>query len=215
MKKLITTALILISIPVFSQNYTDSLSKPIPFEIGISVNQLLAKNDNIENRTGFGISLKRIWRADKKINIISGIVFNQIHYLEKTIITDNSTYYKNMDFRLYDFVLPFIIRANFGNKYKLYVEAGPSVDFMPFLIGKGTEIYTTYTGNIRSSEISGEFGAQNLNLSLNAGIGFKFPVKKLNFFVASNYHLFIFDNILKDIKYTNALLSFSLGMYFN
>jgi hypothetical protein len=186
----------------YSQNNEGNNFKFPPLEIGLNINQLKANDKDIENKMGFGVSICRIWFPEKRISIVSGLLFSQTRYFENYISSGQYSNYKDMTFSLYSFSVPLLLRANFGHTYKIFAETGPSFDLMPVLRGNGIEVTYPPIGNNYETKISGGFDHDLTAFGANFGIGLKFPLKSLKMIIGSSYHCDL-NTILE--KRTNTL----------
>ncbi len=170
-----------------SNSYCQNSIRIPTIEIDIGINHLLGNNE-IEPKLGFGMSIKRIWFSDNKINLVSGLLFEKTKYFDDYVQCGHFCHYENIKYNIYSFLIPFMLRANAGKKYRLFIESGPTFEVIPFKWGKGTEISYSPLSNTSETEISGYFEHDLTDFGVNIGIGIIFPINNYNFIFISTYH---------------------------
>ena len=173
----------LLNFDLFSQ---ESLKIPT-IELGLGVNHLTKFND-VDTKIGFGLSVKRIWFPEKKINLISGLIFEKTKYFDDYVQCGQYCNYRDMKFNIYSFSIPLMLRANIGKIYKIFLETGPAFEIVPFKYGKGIEVTYPPMSSIVENEISGDFEHDLTDFGVNVGLGFIFPVNNLKLIFGSTYH---------------------------
>jgi hypothetical protein len=173
---------LLVRIQSFAQN---DLFRHI--EPGVSLNHLTGNMEAGE--TGFGLSIRKIWFDAKKVNLISGLLFEKTKYHEDYLLCGPNCSYRDINFSLYSFSIPLMARLNFGKKHIFFIEGGPTIDVIPINHGKGTyHIYDMLTGVSSENEISGNFDHDYLYLGVNSGLGIIFPLSTINLLASLHYH---------------------------
>lgn len=172
---------------LISNSFCQDTIRTPTFEIKFGINHLSDRKE-IETKSGFGISLKRIWFSDNRINLVSGLLFEKTRYFDDYMQCGHFCHYENMKFNIYSFIIPLMARANAGNKYRFFIESGPSFEIIPLKWGKGTEVSYPPPGNRSETGISGDFEHDYTDFAANIGFGFLFPVNNYNFIVSSTYH---------------------------
>ena len=209
MKHIQCLLLLFISHLAFSQ--TKSF---LPVEISIGGNQLLS-NDEITPKNGINLSVLKISRLDKRINILTGLSFASIRYYDAYINCGHFCYYKDMNVSMYELSIPIFVRLNTGNKYKFFFESGPSLEIVPIKSGKGIEVSSLPT-SVSSTEkdVTINLDHETIDLGLTIGLGCIVPIYEQSLVLSLVYH-----NSYKSFNNTTTMLSeyfsFSLGIIFN
>ncbi len=199
-----------ISTPLFSQNN----AKISPVELGLGINRLTTHN-GANTKIGFGLSVKKIWFSQKKLNLISGVVFEKTKYFDDYVNGGNYYHYKNMTFNIYSFSVPLMLRVNTGNACRFFLETGPSFEIIPLKYGKGIEVTYPPTSNTTETEMSGDFDHDYIDFGANVGLGFVFPVNNLKIVISSTYHnslKYLFSNQQDELT---EYLTLKLGVLIN
>ncbi|MCD4679229.1 MAG: PorT family protein [Bacteroidales bacterium] len=207
---LINFVLWLIIFPSYGQNNV----KIRTIELGLGINHL-TKNSEADPKIGFGLAVKKIWFSEKKINLISGLNFEKIKYFDDYIQCGQYCNYKDMKFNIYTFSIPFMLRVNMGNTYKVIIEAGPTFEIIPLKYGKGIEVTYPPASSTTETDISGDFEHDFTDFGANIGLGFLFPVNNLKIIISSTYHNSITSLIQMQHDELAEYLSIKLGFLIN
>lgn len=189
--------------PSYGQDIPES---PWQIEIGAGINHILTHVDGVEKRVGIGISIKKIWLPEKRYNIISGLVVENTKYYDNNIHCPGHlcTYKDGIKFNTYYLIIPLMFRYNLGNKYKIFMEAGPSFEIVPFKWGKGIEsTYFPISGDVKEIKISGDFEHDFIDAGLNSGLGVIFPLRNYNIILSLGYHNSFISLIESEAKQNN------------
>ncbi len=184
MKYIILALLVIMFLPNSFCQDSPGIQK---FELAIGSNHLLSKNE-IEPKPGFGVSIKKIWLPGKKINIVSGLLFEKTKYLDDDVQCGHYCYYKDMKFNVYSFSIPLMLRANTGSKYKLFIETGPALEIIPLKWGKGIEVLDPPLSSATENEISADFEHDIIGFGMNIGFGISLPVNNHRIVLGAAYH---------------------------
>jgi hypothetical protein len=197
MKQVFLMAIILFSKYGYCQNDDKPKFKLPPLEITFNINKLDAnvdistnEFDNVsENKVGFGLNINRIWMPEKRFSIITGLNYNHLRYFSKYFYLSHQASYINTDFNIMLFSIPLLLRASIGSTYKFFLEAGPTLNYIIDIYGKGTEITynqfsqakdTIYNNNTGSAFEQRPFGGI-------VGLGLRFNVAKVKLILSGAY----------------------------
>jgi hypothetical protein len=146
---LVIGLIIVISIQSFGQN-----KKKFFFdEFNISINRTNLKNENTEDRFGFGFGIYHSFMSDKKINLIFGFEFNRTRQFKIRMYEGHFAHSSDLTYKINCLSIPIGVRYNLGHKIKIFVEAGGYADLILSSHRKGTmHTYPPYKG-IQISEI--------------------------------------------------------------
>lgn len=179
--------LLLFVIILNQSSYSQENNKKSAIEIDFGINHLLSKYD-IETKTGFGVSIKKVWFSETRFNLISGILFEKTKYYKAYDQCGHFCHYEDMTYNLYSFAIPLMLRANAGEKYRVFIQIGPAFEITPLKWGKGIEVLYPPNTNTTEAEISADFEHEIIDFGANLGIGITFPIKHHKFVLTSAYH---------------------------
>ncbi|MBI2280067.1 MAG: hypothetical protein HYU68_05195 [Bacteroidetes bacterium] len=179
--------LILILIPktilIFSQE-----NKPFPFnEFSVSINRTNLKDDNTENKIGFGIGTYHTFLSEKKINLKIGIEYNRTSQLKKYVYESHFANSSDVYYYINSISIPFTTKINFGNKAKLLIETGLFTDLNIGAKRKGT--MHSYLPYLKYTESKFEENTQisAINYGFSVGIGINVPLFKYRLTIKPEY----------------------------
>lgn len=93
-------------------------------EINISVNRTTLKNDNTQNRTGFGLGVYRSFWPQKTINLVFGMEYNHTGQFKKLMYQGRFASATNVTYHLNLISVLLGARCNVGKSIRFFVEAG-------------------------------------------------------------------------------------------
>lgn len=183
-------------------------------EINLGVNYLL-ENNNIKPKLNFGMSIKSIWFPKKTFNLISGLLFEKTKYLDSFVQCSHYCYYRDMEFNIYSFSIPLMLRAYSGEKQVLFIETGPTFEIIPFKWGKGIEVSHFPNSNPVETNISGDFEHSLTDFGVNIGIGARFQIENYKFVMTFTYHNSIKLILQKQQNNLTEYCTLKIGTYIN
>lgn len=159
-------------------------------EINISANRTNLKNDNTDDRNGFGLGVSHSFMSEKRLNIILGIEYNRTSQFKKSIYEGHFTSSKDVTYTLNSLSVPFLVRFNFGYKGSFFVETGFFSDFMISSNRKGTK-NSFYSVNSQPPAYHETQFNENARLQTSAGISFglgtRIPIGKNELIIKPDY----------------------------
>lgn len=120
----------------------------------------------------FGSSIQ--WSINKTISLRSGLIYEKIGFYEiKNIIGNNANSLGTAKFNsdLYYYRLPLLLRANFGNKTKFFINAGANISTLSM-----AHYYVKSEIINMDLTIKGNF--KDINFGFTAGTGLSIPISK-------------------------------------
>jgi hypothetical protein len=148
-------------------------------EFNLSINKSDLKDDNTENRYGFGLGMYHSFRSNNIVNIVLGIEYNMTSQFKKYMTMGITSHIEDVTYHLNDLSIPLLIRINYGNKTKLFFETGPFLDL---------NIKTTRQTKDHSVDDE-EKNISEVNYGISIGIGIKIPVSKYEIIIKPEYKL--------------------------
>jgi hypothetical protein len=222
MKKLIFyTACIIFTLPVLAQNE----KQPFPFdEFTISANKTTVADANTSDRFGFGAGVYHTFLKQKKINLISGVEFNNTSQFKK-LGTYSSKFASSYDitYHVYSVSIPFSARFNFGKKTKFFMEAGAYIDLnfgsnmKGRIVSARSEIDSTghYYFVVHEGQLDTGADLKFLNAGASGGIGVSIPLNsKIDLILKSDYRFGI-RNLIDTDAFFNRYLRLVVGLKWN
>jgi hypothetical protein len=201
----------------YYQSYGQDNSKPFFLnEYCVSINRTVLKDENTEDRVGFGIGVYHTWMQEKKLNVVLGLEFNNTSQNKKKMYEGHFAHSTDLTYYINNLSLPSGVRLNSGNKVKVFVEAGLFVDFI--ISSKRKGIMHSYFPDQNNNIVYKEFtidekaNLSSLNYGMYFSIGVKIPVYKNNLIIKSDYKMGLntlqsnIDNIY------NKYLRLSIGL---
>jgi hypothetical protein len=154
-------------------------------EYTVSINRTCLKDDNTENRFGFGIGTDHLFRADKKINVILGLEYNRTNQLKKEMADSPLSYSKDVTFTQNGLSVPLGLRINTGSKIKIFAEGGIFGDLAFRSTQKGTSYTYTDDGYVvdhfsTKADLSDSYGYY-------FGLGIRVPFSKYELMIKPDY----------------------------
>ena len=177
----------LIIMLVSTKSFCQNSNKTQVIEVGLGINHLLDKNE-FSPKIGFGFFLKNIWFYDSRINLVSGLLFEKTRYLDEYDHCGFYCYLEDMNYDIYSFSIPLLLRVNTAKKFRLFFESGPTFEFIPFKYGSGTEVSFYPPDSWSRIEISGDFQHDLIDVGAIIGFGIVFPINDHDFLLTSTYH---------------------------
>jgi hypothetical protein len=178
--------LIIIPINVYGQEKRDWFFD----EINISVNRTNLKNNNTDDRNGFGLGVARSFMSEKRFNILFGMEYNRTSQFKKSIYEGHFKSSKDVTFTLNCISVPFGVRYCFGNKLKVFVDSGIFTDIMIQSNQKGTRqnYYYDNTQHLVYKETPFNEKAQlQTSAGISFGIGTRIPIGKNELIIRPDY----------------------------
>jgi len=163
MKKMIIIIYITFTITQVYGQSQDSLY--IKNEISISINQTNVKDNNTENKIGFGFGGAFLFMSEKRINLLLGIEYNRTNQLKKYLYISHGSSLINTTYHINSILIPLTARINFFKKTKMFIETG---------------VY--FEANFNKT-ISGFYE----NYGTSIGIGLKIPILKHEYIIKTDY----------------------------
>jgi outer membrane protein assembly factor BamA len=194
--------LIIVSLHVYGQERREWFFD----EINISLNRTNLKNDNTDDRNGFGLGVARSFMSGKRFNILFGMEYNRTSQFKKSIYEGHFTSSKDVTFTLNCISVPFGFRYNFGNKLKVFIDSGIFTDIMINSNRKGTKNSFYSVNSLPPAYHETQFN-ENAGLQTSAGISFgigtKIPIGKYELIIRPDYKFGV-----------NELISLSMDQLF-
>ena len=185
--------LIIISILVASfQSYGQEENIDFFFdEFGVSINSTNLKDENTENKFGFGIGIYHSFMNDKKINLIFGFEYNRTSQFKKIMYEGHFAHTTDLTYNLNNLSIPINIRFNVGNKTKVFLETGVFADLIISSKRKGTmHTYLPDQNNnivYKEYEINEKADLASINYGFVLGLGLRIPLDKFEFTIKPDY----------------------------
>ncbi|MEZ4937819.1 MAG: outer membrane beta-barrel protein [Crocinitomicaceae bacterium] len=182
-------------------------------EFTTSINMTMVQDGNTHNGIGGGVGIYRIWRNNKIVNIVNGIEYNYSS-MKKDQIYEGSTYayYNDVKYGMHNISIPVLVRCSFGERTKLFTEAGGFMDFTVGANRKGVYKTTTDEGAPLDITVNENANLNYFNYGFSAGVGARIPVKGVDLLLKVDYKFGVRDLYKFDEKFNNRYLRFSFGV---
>lgn len=159
-------------------------------EFTISANRTNMKDDNTEDRYGFGFGAYHSFFPDKIVNLIPGFEYNRTSQLKKSIYEGHFANATDLTYTLNCISVPVGLRINIGKKTKFFAETGGYADITISSNRKGT-FHTYYPDSnyhvvYKDYQIDQKAGLLN-SFGLYFGIGLRIPIYKYELIIKSDY----------------------------
>lgn len=191
----------------------------IPFffnEFTISLNKTLPWDDNTESRYGFGVSITRVMREQKKMNFVFGFEYNLTKQLKKTTYEGHYAYATDVEYTLNNLSVPLNIRLNFGANTRFFVEAGVFADLILSSKRKGkkhieiVEGYTVISNQV--ADFKGKGNLSHINYGVVGGIGVSVPFDKFELIIKPDVRLGLHELDSFSTSFFNSYFRLSIGI---
>lgn len=161
-------------------------------EFTVSINRTAVKDNNTENRFGFGAGVYHSSSDRKMVNFVFGFEYNRTSQFKEGMYESRFTHFTDLTCYIQSISLPLAARINFGRTTKFFVEAGFYLDINLKAVLDGTRHYfgpnEDWSGIlITESEFRKETGVKTLNYGPSVGAGVKIPVAKHAILLKADY----------------------------
>ncbi|MBI1837081.1 MAG: outer membrane beta-barrel protein [Flavobacteriia bacterium] len=168
-------------------------------EVSISVNRTFVSDANTTDQYGFGLGIYHTFRKEHKLNVRTGVEFNQtgqkkgLIYEGEYILFDGQHIYEktftNVNYRLNCLSVPLTARYNFGSKIKFFAEGGIYADLM-FNARRDAYMFSAEWRDT-AFVVKNEDVQESVNLVNTIGstfsFGIRFPIKKYELIIRPEY----------------------------
>lgn len=171
-------------------------------EIGVSVNRTNLKDNNTEDRYGFGIGLYHSFMSNKKFNFIFGFEFNRTSQFKNRMYEGRYAYSTDLIYNINSISIPFNLKFNIGKIPIIFFEAGVFMDLLINGNRKGIMHKYSYSQNsYEEFEINRKADLSSVNYGFAFGLGIRIPVDKFELIIKPDYKL----GLLKLYSYNNNI----------
>lgn len=160
-------------------------------EFSVSINRTSLKDNNTNDKFGFGLGAYHALLESKKVNLIFGFEYNRTSQLKQSMYEGHFAHSTDVTYYINCLSIPLTARINFGNRIKFFISTGP---FLYLSIGarqKGT--MHTSLPNVNNQlvykefEFDGKADISSLNYGISLGIGINIPISKVNLIIMPDY----------------------------
>jgi hypothetical protein len=159
-------------------------------EAVISFNRTNLKDDNTENRNGFGLGVYHSFFAKSRVNLTFGAEYNRTSQFKKYMYVGHYAHSTDITYNLNMISFPVGARLNIGNKVKVFADAGGYADVMIKSTSKGmlhTYLPDQYGQVVykdvpfdQKADLSSVIGAY-------AGLGIRIPLSLFELVIRTDY----------------------------
>lgn len=184
-------------------------------EIGISYNYSLVRDDNTQNKSGFGGFLYLNLVNKEKFHFKSGAEFNRTSQYKLNQPEGTNSEIIEVTYFISSASIPVFGRFFIGTNKKIFVDAGAYLDINTLSTRSGTIIEKNLANNIyQSYAVNDNAPLTSINYGPVAGIGYRIPIgkKDINLRLDAKYGLVNLYEI-KDFVY-NRYFRISAGYKF-
>jgi hypothetical protein len=135
-------------------------------EFYVSGNRTILKNENTNNRFGFGAGVLFVAHAQQRINIVAGLEYNRTSQFKKYMYNGRYSSLTDVTYHLNFITLPLAMRINIGKQKRFFVEPGLFGDLVISPKMEGTQTSYNYE--------EGSFGSQTSEISRGADVSSAF-----------------------------------------
>lgn len=218
MKHLLTfTCSILVSVCI-AQTEGEGETKQIQIvdEVSVSINYSTFWDNNTSGRFGFGVGVYRSFFREKRVNLNTGIEFNQMSQEKKLMYESHFAHNENVTYHIYNFSIPASARIQFGQRTIFFVEAGAFVDFLLAASSRGTRISYVPDENNQVVYSEKKFTQKerfsSINAGLSFGLGLRIPIKKIELLLRPDYRYGLVKLASNQDDVYNRFARLSLGV---
>ena len=186
--------------------YGKDSNDPFFNEFQFSVNRTTLRNENTQDRYGFGFGVYHSFMSKKMVNIIFGIEYNRTSQFKKYMYEGHFAHSTDVTYNLNCFSIPLGLRLNIGSKTKVFIETGGFADIVIYSHKSGT--YHSYqpgeNNNINYFEkkIEGNAGLSN-SVGVYIGLGVRIPISRFELIIKPEYKY----GIYKLYSYQDVILN--------
>lgn len=159
-------------------------------EFYFSINRTALKDDNTEDRFGFGFGTAHAFRADKKLNFVFGMEFTKTSQFKKLMYGGHFANELDLTYNYHCLSIPVGLRYAIGNKTKIFIETGGYADLVINSTRKGIghSIAPDENGHLTNT-VYQIHGDANLSSAVGFYIGFgvRFPMPKFELVIKPDY----------------------------
>ena len=212
----------LFSLPLFSYAQRDSTFFIDEITVHLNRTIYLSSGDYINpgnfGKFGFGAGVYHSFRKNKRMELITGVEYNQTNLFREVYFEDSVTHLSNVKYNLNCISLPFKARFSTGKKMKLFFETGLFIDFYCLASEVGERVTKTVVGGVNtytSSDYSNISVFPAVNFGPQSGIGMTIPVKENAILIMADYKFGVLplykNNVYKYNAVYNRYLRFIVG----
>jgi len=187
-------------------------------EFNVSINRSTLKDDNTEDRYGFGLGTYHSFLPDKKINLVLGFEYNRTSQFKKYMYEGHYASATDLIYHINCFYIPFGLRLNMGSKTKFFIETGGFADLTINSNRTGTmHTYLPDENNqisYKESEIDEKIGLSN-SLGFYIGIGIRIPISRFDLIVKPDYKFGINKLYSYQDEIFNRYFGINIGLRIN
>lgn len=131
-------------------------------EFSASVNYTELKDNNTDNRFGFGVGAYRSTLSERMFNVVFGFEFNRTSQFKNGIVYGHFAYLTDVVINTSSISIPLLTRVNIGHKTKFFFEGGIFLDIVTSGLGR-------------------------INFGPSYGVGVKIPMSKHELIIKWDY----------------------------
>jgi hypothetical protein len=172
------------------ESYGQNSNNPIISEFQFSINRTTLKDENTQDRYGFGFGIYHSFMSKKMINIILGIEYNRTSQFKEYMYEAHFAHLTDVTYNLNCFSFPLGLRLNIGSKTKVFIETGGFADIVIYSHKSGTyHSYQPGDNNIINYFEKKIEESANLSNSVGFyfGIGFRIPISRFELIIKPEY----------------------------
>lgn len=161
-------------------------------EFQLSVNRTNLKDNNTEDRYGFGLGAYHSFMSDKKINLVIGFEYNKTSQFKRRMYEGKFAHTTDLTYNLNCLSVPVGFRFNIGSKTKIFIETGGFADLMINSNRKGTlhNYHPDENNQINYSEKEIDEKAKlSSAVGIYVGLGVRIPISKFELIIKPDYKL--------------------------
>lgn len=207
--------LFLILISVSNSFYGQDVNEWFFDEADISFNRTNVADSNTENRNGFGIGVYHSFFPEDRVNLIFGVEYNRTNQFKRSMYEGHYATATDLSYHLNLASFPVGARLNFGNKFKVFIEAGGYADLMIKSIRVGT-MHTYFPDNngqvVDKTFPIDEKAKLSSIVGVYSGLGIRIPVSSFEVVIKGDYKLGLQDLYSYIDTITNTHWRVSIGI---
>lgn len=177
----------------------------------ISINGLMIGIGSKPTLNGFTGGMYLNYNINKLISIKSGIAYERKGYRDSfnaTTATGQSAGVYETGNNLDYLIVPLLIRANFGNKIRFFVNGGPYLGYLA-----NQQFVLNLPNSPKTTGVN--FTEKKIDLGISGGIGFSYPLNELLSISVEARNNLALINLFDGKKINNNSTNFILGITYH
>lgn len=182
-------------------------------EFHLGITQTNVRDQNTENRTGFGLGVSRKLGKWKHLGAVIGLEYNLTRQLKHSVYGGHFYSYSEVTYSLGTLTIPLLIRLTIGRKPGLNLELGGYGEFLHYNRRHGTYVSTIPGQPVVTNSFSSGTDLSRFNYGSSLGAGIELPLAAYTLILKAEYRAGQTDlGTSHALTFFNQYFRFSAGL---